>query len=390
VINPVASAKIDTVTIRTDILTDVVNDNSVSDIGANRGLYIQSEDQLLELRILGSIRALFNYSSTETEDRQSVDPYGTPTGPQSHLPNFFATLQQTRIGFEVTRKTQSLGDIFMRLEADFNQSNNTLRIRHAYGTAGRFLVGQTWSLMNNAGYEPRLVSRDGSPGVITIRTPQIRYSQRFKDNTSWSVGLEYLPPDVSMQDTMNVNALQAIPNLTARYTYSRDRLTFRLAGTSSLLVDKGQEIKTGYRTAWGISMAINLQTGPGKLFSSFTTGRSIANYLNVFHGHGLDITFDEENKKYISVFTTAGYLAYEQPLPRNLRASVSAGFATLGNRDSRLPDDYKVGYNVLINVFWEPIPGMALGIEYGLASRTDLNDQEGFVNRISMLAYYDF
>ena len=157
-----------------DTIQETVNDFSPLDIGSNRGIFILSANKMLQLRILGSVRSNFHYTDDDLDNKQSLNPFEIPTRNSFNTPVYFAGFSQTRLGFEVTRRTTSRGDIFVRLEGDFNSSSGGFRVRHAYGEIGRFLVGMTWSLTNNVGYQPALVSSDGAVGSIGLRTPQIR------------------------------------------------------------------------------------------------------------------------------------------------------------------------------------------------------------------------
>ncbi|WP_255211242.1 DcaP family trimeric outer membrane transporter, partial [Methylogaea oryzae] len=62
-------------------------------------------------------------------------------------------------------------------------------LRHAYGSLGRFLAGQTWSTFLNANALPELNDSGGSVGRIYTRQPLIRWTQPF-DGGDWQVALE--------------------------------------------------------------------------------------------------------------------------------------------------------------------------------------------------------
>ena len=145
-----------------DTIKETPNDFSPLDIGSNRGIFILSANKLLQLRILGSVRANFHYSDDDLEGKETFNPYDIPTASSFNTPIYYAGYSQTRLGFEITRRTLTRGDIFVRLEGDFNSSSGGFRVRHAYGEIGRFLVGMTWSLTNNVGYQPAMVSSEGA------------------------------------------------------------------------------------------------------------------------------------------------------------------------------------------------------------------------------------
>lgn len=214
----IGNEELDSDQFQQDTLEITPNDVSPLDIGSNRGIFILSANRMLQLRILGSIRSNFHYSDLVLENKNTFNPYEIPTIDKRKSPVYFAGFSQTRLGFEITRRTASRGDIFIRLEADFNGNSGAFRIRHAYGEIGRFLVGMTWSLTNNVGYQPAMVSTDGPVSGIGLRTPQLRYTQKFNDKFGLSIGIEYSKLQVSIPENIVASPVQLIPDLTSRFT----------------------------------------------------------------------------------------------------------------------------------------------------------------------------
>ena len=94
----------------------------------------------------------------------------------------FMEQEYTRFGFTGTGST-AVGDFKARIEADFNGAGNTLRIRHAYGSVGPILAGQTDSVMRTG---MPYVSDWGwnrvdavSAGNNYFRTQQLRYTSKL-------------------------------------------------------------------------------------------------------------------------------------------------------------------------------------------------------------------
>jgi len=150
--------------------TKIIEDAAL-DIGQNRGLFIVTPGGEMQLRILGSVRYLLVYDDTKMERKNSFNTYDIPVGEFSQrLPNYYNGLQQSRLGFEITRKTDK-GNVFIRLETDFAGPNG-FRIRHAYGQYQNFLFGQTWSLFSQVSFLPATVGFGGPTGSIAVRSPR--------------------------------------------------------------------------------------------------------------------------------------------------------------------------------------------------------------------------
>jgi hypothetical protein len=375
-----------------DTIQDMHNDVSALDIGTSRGIFILSSDGMLQLRILGSVRANFNYSDQDLVDYQTFNPFYVPTDINTVSPNFFAGIKQTRLGFEVTRRTKELGDIFIRIEADFNSSSGTFRVRHAYGQVKGFLVGQTWSLMNNVSYQPAMVSNSGPVGGSSVRTPQVRYSRSFDNKKKmWSAAIEYSSPSLNLPDSIDAEILQVIPDLTGKYSYQADLISFSLSGVVSTISGRLDDGDIGYFFGLGVSFAGKLKIkDKGQLFLLFNTGRAVSHFYDVFSGNNQDMAFNTNSGQIEALFANSGSIAYSQTLPKNFSTSLGFGIASISNSDIQAGDAYSYSYNALINLFWEPLDGSRLGIEYAFGQRIDNDNSGGFGNRLSILMYYDF
>lgn len=361
------------------------------DIGSDRGLFILSADKNMQMRILGSVRAAFNYSDQNLSNKSSLDPYDIPTNLSTLSPNYYASLSQTRFGFEVTRQTKKAGDIFIRMEMDFASSTNNLRLRHAYGQFKRLLVGQTWSLFSNVSYTPATVSFDGIAGSIFTRTPQIRFFGKINNQLKWAAAIEYSQPDFIIPDSIKVSLLQVIPDLTSKIEFNNDLFSGSISGVITTISGRDTTDKISYGFGIGVSFSgqFTIQE-KNKILFSITSGQAISHFIGVFSGQQQDAAYDPVNKVFKALPSTSGFISYNRDLIKNLIANVSLGFAAINNKDFQSDDDYSYGYNALINVFWEPVEGARLGLEFANGQRFDIGSNRGMANKISMLLYYDF
>ncbi len=374
-----------------DTIKETPNDFSPLDIGSNRGIFILSANKLLQLRILGSVRANFHYSDDDLEGKETFNPFDIPTASSFNTPIYYAGYSQTRLGFEITRRTMTRGDIFVRLEGDFNSSSGGFRVRHAYGEIGRFLVGMTWSLTNNVGYQPAMVSSDGAVGSIGLRTPQIRYSHKFSDKMGYSLGLEYSKPQIQIPDSIGASAIQVIPDLMARLTYNSDRLSLRFSGAFTTISGRVFNNTIEYAPGYLASLAgIISSVKGGNLYFSFSAGHATSHFMDTFNGKSQDLVYNSDQRSFVPLDYWAGYISYSHDLPQNFSASLSLGYSDIDNKDFQLDRNFNNSYNTLLNLFWDPAEGARLGLEYAHGKRVDKGDDSGYSNRISLLMYYDF
>ena len=112
--------------------------------------------------------------------------------------------------------------------------------------------------------------------------------------------------------------------------------------------------------------------------------------MDTFNGKGQDLIFNPNETSFVSLDYWAGYAAYSHDLPKNFSASVSLGWSDVNNLDFQPESDFSNSYNALFNLFWDPVEGARLGMEFAHGKRVDKGDDSGYANRISLLMYYDF
>lgn len=368
------------------------NETSAVDIASNRGLFIGSQDGSMQLRILGSVRSLMNYSLVELETQSIFNPYEIPMDQTSNSPNFYASVAQSRLGFEVTRKTKDMGDIFIRLEADFNGSNGAFRIRHAYGQINHLLVGKTWSMMSNVSFQPATVNRAGAPGSINLRTTQIRYNKAINDKMMWFAGIEYSTPDIDVPTEINGTILQVIPDFTGKYTYKSKRFS----GNASVIITTisgklNDSDKISYSFGLGGLVAGKYTINDDNhLFASFGAGRGISHFFRNFTGKGEDAAYNDATNAIKALVSSGGYVAYEHNLPYDLMASASFGILSISNLSYQENTDFSFLYETMLDAFWSPVDGARVGAELAFGRRENNDGLHKSAFQFSTLIYYDF
>jgi hypothetical protein len=324
------------------------------DIASDRGLFILSPDRMMQMRILGSVRVLMNYGDQAMPEKLTFNPYEIPMRTGNQTPNFYADLRLTRLGFEVTRRTRKMGDLFIRIETDFAGSNG-FRIRHAYGQLGSVLIGQTWTLFSNASYLAPTVSRDGAAGSSVFFTPQVRYSHVINNTLNWQASIEYSTPSIAT-----------------------------ISGTDTTDV-------VSYSFGGGASFSGMYEFSENNvLHFSYILTFAASRFMDLFSGKNEDIAYNPENQTFMGLLANGGLVSWSHIWPKSFSSTLSVGLAAITNRDFQPDDAYSYSYNALLNVFWQPVDGARLGIEYASGERWNKNGERGRATRFSILMYYDF
>ncbi len=81
-------------------------------------------------------------------------------------------------------------ELRMYVETDFYGSGNVLRLRHAYGSWGGLLAGQTWSTFLDDANFPNTIDFESPMAFPSIRQAQVRWTHKLSANASWSVAVE--------------------------------------------------------------------------------------------------------------------------------------------------------------------------------------------------------
>lgn len=367
-----------------------VRENSPLDIAHDRGLYILAEKGKLQMRIVGSVRFSAFYDTKNLLSKNSFSTFDITTGDANiYVPNYYNSLGFSRIGFEVTRKISDQ-NIFIRIESDFAGLNHSYRIRHAYGEYGNFLIGQTWSLFTNVSSLPSTVDPTIVDGSINIRTPQIRYGRDISGKLFAAVALEYSLPDLETPDSVNIEFVQTIPNVTARIRRQGRFGTIQLSGILAPItgiIDDNKNTSFGYGVSLSGVFKINRTD---HLFIQATYGNSIAHFLNPFRNKGQDMAYNPATSKFSGLDVAGGFISYGHLWPKDVSSYLSIGVASITNRSFQLGSDFDYSYKVSLNSFWKIVEGLRIGVEGMYGERFDKDGSRGNAGRVWALFYYDF
>lgn len=360
------------------------------DIAQDRGLFISSSDKKMQMRILGSVRYLAVFDNINLSDKNNFSTFEIPVGDANQfLPNFYNGLDQTRLGFEVTREAKTT-DIFIRLETDFAGSNG-FRIRHAYGQTKRFILGQTWSLFSQLDALPAIVNFANPTGSVIVRNPQFRYSpvRLLPRGGEIAFSLEYVIPDLNIPDSLALESFQLLPYIGTRIKKSYKWGNLQLSGILPLITVVDEEENLIIKVGWGISGGLVLNSWQnGKWYFQGAIGQGISNFFPDLAGNGVNILFNDGEAKF--PLEVGFYGTYEHYWTQKIYSNITYGAIRLENISFAPEDTYRYGHTVSLNTFYNVVSGARLGVEGIWGERVNLSDLTGESFRINILAYYDF
>jgi hypothetical protein len=118
----------------------------------------------------------------------SFDPRTIPVdGSEGTNSNVHA--KETRLNLDV-RGIVEERELRMFIETDFYGSSSVLRLRHAYGSWGGLLAGQTWTTFMDDDNLPRTIDFEAPMAFAQVRQAQARWTQKLGAPVTWSVAVE--------------------------------------------------------------------------------------------------------------------------------------------------------------------------------------------------------
>ncbi|WP_052572701.1 DcaP family trimeric outer membrane transporter [Haloferula sp. BvORR071] len=302
----------------------------------------------------------------------------------------------TRISLEIRRPTEQFGNLRIYNENDFfgDSTSNTMtfRVRHFYGQAWNFLIGQTFSGFMNPDAWPDVIDYQGPVGIINRRQAQIRYTQPLWDDCGEGqayISLEY--PESDLLDASlpaNSEARSSTPDVVIGGRWEGDLGNIQLAGIGRSLNFDSDTGADGSTMGWGVSLSGAWHiTEKDDLLAQLAYGEGIARYVNDFNGNSLDAVFVGGDLEAVPIF--APMVGYTHRWSEHFRSTVAASWVMA---------DLPAGVNALTpettasigaNLVWQPTSSFRMGLEYLYGTKETYDGTDGDANRLNFVVRYD-
>jgi hypothetical protein len=300
------------------------------------------------------------------------------------------TTETSRFGFETSTPT-ALGTFNTKVEGDFyaygDGSRNRLRLRHAYGEYGGFLIGQTWSTFMDLDDLPETVDFNGPIGAPFSRRAQIRYTYGdAKAGYKFTVAAED-PTDQFGGGSAN----ERLPQLVARFDQSYDWGAINLRALAHEKRSFAQS-KYGYGIGLGGSYKVS---DKGTLMGQYTLVDGDIDQLYGSNGYSIDV--DKFDAQGVQTHVGTGaitfdrnqglVLGYYRTYTDQLRGSVALGFNR--GKTAQAVDNKTLG-QLFVNLIYSPIKNVELGGEYIYGQRKTFAGDVGTMSRVDLMGRYSF
>jgi hypothetical protein len=344
-------------------------------------------------------------AGVDTKADLSLDPTAIPVGPtagsnERNQVKFGA--RESRL-FVKTNTPTSMGDLNTHVEFDFygadgNESvsnSHGFRLRHAYGTLGNFLAGQTWTNFMNPAALPDTVDFGGPVGQIFDRQAQVRWTQRFGGSGSttsgqWSVGLENPETVVQVPGGASFRADDdRFPDITGQVAFNTSMGKISVHGLVRQIRIDSATAPAAVSQKWGgaVSVAGVMPTvGRDDFRFTASAGNAIGRYSNGFFPDGV-VGSDGQ----IGLPKQWGWFAaYRHYWFDQLRSNLVLSMASESNPAGAPANTNKSTASAHANLIWSPVANADLGVEYIYADRKTEDGLKGHLNRLQASAKYAF
>lgn len=314
--------------------------------------------------------------------------------------------KESRLWFKSFTPSQ-WGDINTYLEIDFFGDAATYtyspRLRHAFGTFGNFLGGQTWTTFLNVAALPESldVIGDSAGAVYNFRQPLVRWTQPFSWNAiplEFQLALESPRSRVWVPATFEGNGGPSFvssddgqyPDVVARLNFAPDWGSLSLAALLRQI--RYTQPNTAFdqeRWGGGVNLAGKINTfGLDNIRFMLHYGNGGGRYVTTSNTFG-DAALDNDGNMNL-IETYGGMFSYQRWWNTQWRSSLTYGFS-----GSEQPNYVHSGLTRQVqslhaNLLWSPVKEAMMGIEYIYATRQLLDHREGWLHRIQLSARYNF
>lgn len=271
-----------------------------------------------------------------------------------------------------------------------------LALRRGFFTYDHFLAGQEWTNFQYVAALPESTDYVGATeGTVFVREMQLRYTFPLSKQAMLSVSIEN-PETASITPTSATlieNDDDRVPDVTARLNYAASFGELSLAGVvRQLSVDNGVIRSTA--AGWGVSAAGKIPFGADKrhdLRFMATYGDGIGRYV------GLNLAPDAvfagtPGSDLETVKNFAAFAAVRIGWTKTVRSSLIGSYQHADYPDTVLIPSAanRAAWSLAGNLFWSPVKGFDLGIEYRHGQREIVSGDKGQLDRVEFATKYSF
>jgi hypothetical protein len=304
--------------------------------------------------------------------------------------------KESRINFKSTHLLDNGAKLGTYFEMDFQlsgQGNERVsnsfspRVRHAFLTYNKWLVGQTWQTFFNVGALPENLDFVGpAEGSLFGRQPMIRYT-----TGNWQLAAEN--PETTITPYGGGGRIVAddnmLPDVVLRYNMKGDWGSFTAAGILRELAYNNNAGIDDSTNGYAISLSGKFVFGNKDDFRWMaSTGSGMGRYIGLNTANGAVLDADGNLH---AIDSTGVFGSYRHLWSDKWRSNLTLGYLAVDNdTDLTGMSVTKNASSMHVNLIYSPQPKLSFGVELLLADREIESGADGDMTRLQFSAKYAY
>lgn len=265
-------------------------------------------------------------------------------------------------------------------------NSHNLRVRHAYGSIGGLLAGQTWSNFMDVGALPDTLDFGGPAGQIFVRQAQVRWTQPFSGG-QWSVALENPETVATLFSGANQRADDdRVADLTGRIAFKTSYGDYSITGLARQVRIQSAAARDS-RQGYGLGVYGVVPT-TGK--DTFNFGVNVGDGIGRYWGGLTSDGFIDAAGRLDLADQYGGFASYPHFWSDQLRSTLALGSLYASNPNFAGGATSNRFQSAHLNLIWSPIANTSFGAEYIFGRREVVSGLSGTVNRVQASFQYGF
>ncbi len=349
----------------------------------------------LRLKIGGYFKTDFVYDVDGTRDKnqflmRTIPVEGQPEYGREGYVSFFA--KETRINIDIRRMDKDKIPLQAFVEGDFFSSTNQFRLRHAYISAGDFIIGQTWTTLSFLESMAFMIDFAAGDALFGGRSVQIRYQKQLTETVKLYAGLEYL----SSLGIENPNSLEGeaniqLPLLALRLDKRwKTGVLFLGSSIAQLRWDGGTDGPSDQTYQLSLVVAGRQYIGKGDYFTfNVSTGNAFGENIIAFAGSNANAVLND-NGELEAIQGLSAMFGFMHRWTSKLESNFNYAYGWLDGPEGRQPFALKRGGIGHVNLIYYFDKNLSTGVEYMWGAQRTANDAFGRAGRIQFMAKFAF
>jgi hypothetical protein len=237
--------------------------------GFRIGAFVFKPSGRVKLDVIRDFKPIGSEDSFDTRTIPVDDSRGTSS-------NIHA--KETRLNLDIRGMTEQR-ELRMFIETDFYGTSSALRLRHAYGSWGGLLAGQTWTTFMDDDNLPPTIDFESPTAFAQIRQAQARWTQKVGDAFTWYAAVEDNKSAIVVPPDRPGKAEYPFPDVVGRVRFD---LPFGHVSTSGFVGAarfRPTEGEPDSVTLWGTMASAKFTTfGRDYIYGVFSVGEGIGRY----------------------------------------------------------------------------------------------------------------